>query len=70
MAWYGTLIAIVPHSTFDHLLQGFRIHVALPGLSQALCKGRGNEMARCTETPALGVLLDLDPARIEKVSPG
>lgn len=53
MAWYRTLITVVLHSTFDHLLQGFRIHVALHGLSQALGKGRGEELTRCIKAPAL-----------------
>lgn len=53
VACYGTLIAVVLHSTFDHLLQGFRIHVALHSLSQALGKGRGEEIARFIQAPAL-----------------
>lgn len=53
MAWYGTLVAVVLHSTLEHLLQGVRIHMALCSVSQALGKGRGEEMARCMETPVL-----------------
>ena len=53
MAWYGPLMAVVLHGTFDHLLQGFRIHVALHGLSQALGKRRREEMTRCIKAPAL-----------------
>lgn len=53
VACYGTFIAVILHGTFDHLLQGFRIHMALHSLSQALGKRRGEEIARCTEAPAL-----------------
>lgn len=69
VAWYGTPTAVVMYSTFDHLLQGFRIHTVPHGLRQALGKGRGEERVSRTDTPSsFGLLLDIDTVPVEKIS--